>query len=406
MEYRVDGLNIIVVAIAVWFLGSYLNKKLFFLDKFNIPVAVTGGIFCSFAITISHFFWDLTIEFDTRLRDLLLLAFFSTIGLSANLRLIKEGGKSLVVLLFAAAILLIAQDGTGVLLAWLMEVPAAYGLFGGSISLAGGHGTAIAWGSVAEEAGLVAAKEVGIAFATFGLIAGGLIGGPIAAYLIKKHNLAPNDMGSYMNSVIAVEAEKTSSMPTVSAQLTTLMILAICIQIGDLVNQLLFSNGVTLPGFLTVMMIGILIANTSGILRINIDPISRERVGEISLQLFLAISLMSMQLWVLADEIIKILFVLFAQMTIITLFSVSFVFRIMGRNYDACVIAAGFTGLGMGATPVGIANMNAVTSKYGPSPKAFLIVPLVGAFFLDIVNALVIKAFLTLPAMSVVTQLD
>ena len=406
MEYRVEGLNIIVVAIAVWFLGSYLNKKLIFLDRFNIPVAVTGGIFCSAIITISHFYWDLTVVFDNRLRDLLLLAFFSTIGLSANIRLLKEGGKSLVVLLFAAAVLLIAQDGTGVLLAWLMEVPPAYGLFGGSISLAGGHGTAIAWGSVAEEAGLVAAKEVGIAFATFGLIAGGLIGGPIAAYLVRKHKLAPNDFSPYINSVDSVDIEKASSMPTVSAQLTTLMMLAICIKLGDLVNQFLFSNGITLPGFLTAMMVGILIANTSGVLRINIDPISRERVGEISLQLFLAMSLMSMQLWVLADAIMQILFVLFVQMTIITLFSAWFVFRIMGRNYDACVIAAGFTGLGMGATPVGIANMNAVTSKYGPSPKAFLIVPLVGAFFLDIVNALVIKAFLTLPAMSVVTQLD
>ena len=175
------------------------------------------------------------------------------------------------------------------------------------------------------------------------------------------------------------------------------MLLAICIEVGYQVNQLLDSWGLTLPGFLTAMMTGIVIANVADALKIELDTVSRESVAEISLQLFLAISLMSMQLWVLADSIDKVLLVLFAQMMIITLFAVAVVYRIMGRDYDAAVIAAGFSGLGMGATPVGIANMNAVTSKYGPSPKAFLIVPLVGAFFLDILNALVIKTFIAMP---------
>ncbi len=177
------------------------------------------------------------------------------------------------------------------------------------------------------------------------------------------------------------------------------MLLAVCVEAGDLVNQFLFSQGVTLPGFLTAMVVGIVIANTANIFKVTIDPVARERASELSLQLFLAMSLMSMQLWVLAGAVGKILIILFAQMTVITLFAVWIVFRVMGRNYDAAVIVAGFAGLGMGATPVGIANMNAVTSKYGPSPKAFLIIPLVGAFFLDIVNALVIKTFLAMPFM-------
>lgn len=399
MEVTVEGLNVLVLAVAVWFAGTYTNRKIGFLDRYSIPVAVTGGLLCSLTVTIIYYATDITIGFDTQLRDILLLAFFSTIGLSAKLRLLKEGGRALVMLLAAAAVLLILQDTTGVLLAYLLGTHPAYGLFGGSISLAGGHGTAIAWGSEAEAAGLPVAKDIGIAFATFGLIAGGLIGGPIAEKLIASHGLSSGQR----NDFAGIRGDKGNtepiSQPPVSAALTTLMLLAVCIEAGNLVNEFLFSQGFTIPGFLTAMMVGIVITNGADAFKIQIDSVTRERAAELSLQLFLAMSLMSMQLWILAGAVGKILIVLFAQMTVITLFAIWIVFRLMGRNYDACVIAAGFTGLGMGATPVGIANMNAVTTKYGPSPKAFLVVPLVGAFFLDIVNAFVIKTFIALPFM-------
>jgi len=400
MEYTIEGANIVALAVAVWFLGTFINKKVAFLERYSIPVAVTGGLLCSIVVTAIYYSLDITISFDTRIRDLLLLTFFSTIGLSAKLSLLKEGGKTLVILLIAAAVLLMLQNTTGVLLAMAFGGHPGYGLFGGSVSLAGGHGTAIAWGNVAQEAGLEGAREIGIAFATFGLIAGGLIGGPVAEKLINKHGLrnsnAPEAPGTMAT---ASEQEKPSLLPPISSALGTLMLLAICVEAGDLVNQFLFSKGVTLPGFLTAMLIGIVIANISDGFKIRIDPVARERASELSLQLFLAMSLMSMQLWVLAGAVGQILLVLFAQMTIITLFAVFIVFRFVGKDYDAAVIVAGFTGLGMGATPVGIANMNAVTSKYGPSPKAFLVVPLVGAFFLDLVNALVIKTFLAMPFM-------
>ena len=400
MEYTVEGSNILALAVAVWFLGTIINKKVTLLERYSIPVAVTGGLLCSLVVTAIYYTFDITINFDTRLRDLLLLAFFSTIGLSAKFSLLKEGGKALVVLLLAAAVLLILQDTTGVLLAMIFGVHPGYGLFGGSISLAGGHGTAIAWGGVAEEAGLKDAKEIGIAFATFGLIAGGLIGGPIAEWLISKHGLQDSSNVDAEGALaIPTDNNERHLLPPLSSALGTLMLLAICIEAGDLVNQFLFSQGVTLPGFLTAMAVGIVIANSADYFRFKIDPVSRDRAAELSLQLFLAMSLMSMQLWVLAGAVGKILIVLFAQMTVITIFAVWIVFRIMGKNYDAAVIAAGFTGLGMGATPVGIANMNAVTSKYGASPKAFLVIPLVGAFFLDLVNALVIKTFLAMPFM-------
>lgn len=402
MEYTIEGANIVVLAVAVWFLGTVINKKVAFLERYSIPVAVTGGLICSTVVTAVYYVFDITISFDTRLRDLLLLTFFSTIGLSAKLSLLKEGGKTLVILLLAAAVLLILQDTTGVLLAMAFGAHPGYGLFGGSVSLAGGHGTAIAWGGVAEDAGLKAAKELGIAFATFGLIAGGLIGGPVAEWLIGKNGLQ-DSRNVDAEGALADDSGNGDRhlLPPVSSALGTLMLLAICVQAGDLVNQYLFSHGVTLPGFLTAMLIGIVIANTSDLFRFRIDPVSRERVAELSLQLFLAMSLMSMQLWVLAGAVGKILIVLFAQTAVITFFAVWIVFRVMGRDYDAAVICAGLTGLGMGATPVGIANMNAVTSKYGPSPKAFLVIPLVGAFFLDLVNALVIKTFLAMPFMQV-----
>lgn len=407
MEYNVSGTSIIVLAVGVWFLGTFVNNKIPFLRRYSIPVAVTGGLICSLTVMGIRALFDVTITFDTELRDLLLLAFFSTIGLSAKLSLLKEGGRALLLLMAAAAVLLVLQNTTGVLLATLFGAHPGYGLIGGSVSLAGGHGTAIAWGAVAEEAGLADAQALGIAFATFGLIAGGLIGGPIAEFLIKHDRLRTSCRANPSGALVDVEGLQAETkpipdaeaqlLPPLSSALGTLMLLAICIEVGYQVNQLLVSWGLTLPGFLTAMMTGIVIANAADALKIELDPVSRESVAEISLQLFLAISLMSMQLWVLADSIDKVLLVLFAQMMIITLFAVAVVYRIMGRDYDAAVIAAGFSGLGMGATPVGIANMNAVTSKYGPSPKAFLIVPLVGAFFLDILNALVIKTFITMP---------
>ena len=190
--------------------------------------------------------------------------------------MLKEGGKALVILLMGAAVLLILQDTIGVLLAMAFGVHPGYGLFGGNVSLAGGHGTAIAWGSVAEQAGLGSAKEIGIAFATFGLIAGGLIGGPIAERLIAKHGLQnarkPDPKGELAGDS---QQDGPHLLPPISSTLGTLMLLAICVEAGDLVNQFLFSQGVTLPGFLTAMMVGIFIANTADVFKVTLDPVAR-----------------------------------------------------------------------------------------------------------------------------------
>ena len=265
----------------------------------------------------------------------------------------------------------------------------------GSISFAGAHGTSIAWGAQAEAAGLKGAAVISIAFATFGLIAGGLLGGPIARWLIRRHRLEPNviaeaTVGERESGTVDDRADELYNI------LTAILVLAICVALGDSVNRFLFEQGVLLPGFLTAMAVGIAISNLPSVFTFEIHPGTIDKFGEVALNVFLAMSLMSMQLWSLATAVVPILVVLMAQMLVITLVVVFVVFRAMGRDYDACVISAGFVGLGLGATPVAIANMDAVTSRFGPSPKAFLVVPLVGAFFIDILNALVIKFFIGL----------
>ena len=398
-SYILEGNDVLISSILVWFLGEYLTRSIPFLKRYSIPSAVTGGLICSTLVALVYSFANIEISFDMRIRDLLLLVFFSTIGLSAKFKLLKEGGKSLAILLVLATLFLIVQDLTGILLVKLMGHHPAYGLFGGSISFAGGYGTAIAWGNVAEEAGLLKAREIGIAFATFGLIAGGILGGPIAERLINKHTHSnENRLVDSVSSDQKHESKKIA--PKISGVLGTLLVLALCVELGDLVNRLFFAKGVMLPGFLTAMLIGIFITNTSEVVKMPLNESAMESMGEISLQLFLCMSLMSMQLWTLSNAMGPILLVLAFQVLVITIFASYIVYRVMGRSYDACVITAGFVGLGLGATPVGIANMNAVTTKYGPSPKAFLVIPLVGAFFIDLVNALVIKFFVALPIIS------
>jgi len=285
------------------------------------------------------------------------------------------------------------QNSTGVLLATAFGVHPGFGLMAGSVSFAGGHGTSIAWGAEVEAAGLVGASTIGLAFATFGLVAGGLLGGPVARWLIKRDRLEP-DLTTAASADDNGEDTDDGRAGELFSILTAILVLTVCVALGDSVNRFLFENGVLLPGFLTAMFVGIVITNLSDSLRFEIHPVTIDKFGEVALNLFLAMSLMSMQLWSLATAVGPILVVLMVQMLVITFVVVFVVYRAMGRDYDACIISAGFVGLGLGATPVAIANMNAVTTRFGPSPKAFLVVPLVGAFFIDILNALIIKFFI------------
>ena len=401
-EILVAGSDIIILAILVLWIGNLITNKVDFLRKYSIPIAVTGGLLCSIIVATINSTTDTTITFDLQIRDTMLLVFFTTIGISAKFSRLKAGGKALAILTVCAFLFLILQDITGVLLVKLFGGHPALGLFAGSMSLAGGHGTAIAWGKEAAAAGLLEAKMLGIAFATFGLVAGGIIGGPIAERLIKKNDLSPGK-DSHRNQAADADTEKeVEHVPfTLESAYSLLFVLAVCLSFGELVNRWLFNNDIKLPGFLTAMMIGIAITNFADGRNKPLPVEQYDSVGTLALQLFLAMSLMSMDLTSIAGSFGLIFVVLNVQAIVLTIFAVLVIFRVMGKDYDAAVIVGGFCGLGMGATPVAMANMSAVTQKYGPSFKAFLVIPLVGAFFIDLLNALVIKFFLGLPIMQV-----
>ncbi len=395
MEISIANLDIIIVAVLVLALGRFLNRRIVFLEKYNIPLAVTGGIVCSLFVFLLQAGWDIKVSFDLQLRDLFLLFFFSTIGLGAKLNTLAKGGKMLFLLTLVATLLLVAQNLAGIGVALLGGQAPGYGLLAGSVSFAGGHGTAIAWGQLASEAGLKGAMEFGIACATFGLIAGGLIGGPVGGWLIARHDLRP--AGDQDSPVGEGAGEPGCREVHVDDVLGTLLALSVCVTAGEWVNQYLAGKGLSLPGFLTAMMVGIFITNTADALKRPLNRPAIDRAGELSLQLFLAMSLMSMDLMSMMNALGAILVMVLVQVAVVIVVAVFVVFRITGRNYDSAVMAAGFCGLGLGATPVAIANMTALTSKYGPSVQAFLVIPLIGAFFIDLLNAVVIKFFIAMP---------
>ncbi len=386
---------VLTLSIIVLFIGFFITKNIKFLRENYIPPSVTGGILCSIIVALIYKFANVEINFDMQIRDILLLIFFSTIGLSAKFKTLVSGGKALLVLTFVAFIFLIIQDATGIGISLLFDAHPAYGLMAGSVSFAGGHGTAIAWGNEAEAAGIAGAGAVGIIFATFGLVAGGILGGPIGKRLITKNNLQSSSNNKTQTQQThdksPIEGQSTE---TLQNTLSVLLVLAVCVQVGHLVNRFLFAEGVLIPGFLTSMFVGIIITNLTDVFKLQLYSAAVDRMSDLSLNIFLSMSLMSMHLWVLAGGAVGVMVALFAQMLVIVFFVSLVVFRVMGRDYDAAVISSGFVGLGLGATPVAIANMTALTSRFGASVKAFLVIPLVGAFFIDILNAAVIKFYI------------
>lgn len=395
MLIELDIIEVLVLSIFVLYLGFKITSRFTFLSKNNIPPAVTGGLLCSALVAVLKQSADLEIHFDLNLRDELLIVFFSTVGLSSKVRTLIAGGKALAILVAATAVFLVLQSGAGVAIALSDGLAPAYGLMGGSLAFAGGHGTVIAWQSVLEAEGHSGIGSVGIVFATAGLVAGGLVGGPVARLLINRYDLQSGPSIALLNDL---GYQDTSGAGHLNTILTVIFVLGICILLGDLLNDLAVGAGATLPSFLTAMAVAIVIANLLDLPRfkVSLNPVTVERIGEVSLNVFLAMSLMSLDLLVLVQAAGFVLLVLLVQMLLMVLFAILVIFRAMGRDFDAAVITSGFCGLGLGATPVAMANMDSVTRSFGPSPKAFLVVPLVGAFFLDILNNLGAQVFLSL----------
>ena len=395
---ELDGQQTILMALLVLFIGRKINNKIAFLRNYNIPEPVTGGVLASLLFSLIYFSNGLSLQFQLDIRDELLLVFFTTIGLSASFNSLKQGGKPLAVLLVLAVVYLFVQNLTGITVAVLTGMPAPLGLVGGSVSLSGGHGTAIAWApTFIEDYQLANAMTVGLACATFGLVLGGVVGGPIAEWLIKRHDLTPNHIDTPKLAISY--QEETISEITPQNMFRSIFIIGACIGIGVHLNHLFSYLGVKLPAFVTCLFAGIIVTNAMPALFKNIrwhrSEASLRLISEMSLGLFLAMSLMSLQLWTLIDLAGPILLILLAQLVIVTLFTIFVVFRAMGKTYDAATMSAGYAGLALGATPTAIANMTAVTKKFGAAPTAFIVVPLVGAFFIDISNAVIIKMLLS-----------
>ena len=389
----------ITLGIVVLFVGKRINGVVGFLREFSIPEPVTGGLLFSVLFGLVYAAIGVAVEFDLAARDVLLVYFFTTIGINASLKDLLAGGKPLVILLAITIAYMLLQNLTGITVASLFDLPSQLGVLGGSVSLIGGHGTAIAWAPrIAEDFGISNAMEVGIACATFGLILASLMGGPIAKFLITRHKLKPQKIEA--QDVGLSEKQHDQRIGHLDF-LDAILAIHVCAIVGMLLNEGLKSAGLQLPLFVTCLFAGILITN---LVPRNFPRITGTRwpsrspaialIADISLGTFLAMSLMSMQLWTLIDlagPIFSILAIQFAVAIAVNLFVV---FPAMGRNYDAAVVCSGFGGISLGSTPTAMANMAAVSQRYGASHLAFIIVPLVCAFFIDLTNALVIPFFL------------
>jgi ESS family glutamate:Na+ symporter len=385
-----DGTDTIVVAILAYFLGRFLTARIAPLEAYRIPEAVTGGLLVAVLVALLRATGGIEVEFT--IGQFALLAFFASIGLNASIGDLAAGGRPLVLLLGIAAIALLLENVVGVTCAWLLRMEPLLGLMAGSVSLLGGHGTAAAWGAIfAEHTHL--APVLGLASATFGLVAGGVIGAPVGRYLIERYRLH----GGVEDSPIHETAgggplEAPIDVPSIFA---SFLLLALAIGVGDQINWLIALLGLKLPAFVTAIFAGILIGNLGRRLlpRLNwpIGGPAMSLLSELALNLFLTRALMSLELWTLSAVAGPLLVVLTLQVLAMILICRFLVFPVLGRDYDAAVIGAGFMGLSLGATPTAVANMSALTHRYGASPKAFLVVPLVGAFFVDLLNAAVIS---------------
>lgn len=386
----------IIIAIMVLFVGKYINRKVPFLREYNIPEPVTGGIIASLLFSIIYALTGEELRFDLAGRDFMLIMFFTTIGLGARLELLLKGGPALLLLFGLAAIYLFIQNLNGLAVATATGLDDHVGLIGGSISLSGGHGTTIAWSPVfVERFGIENAAEIGIACSTFGLVLGGLVGGPLAHRLIGQNKLEPSS-----DEELAVGRRfDAHEVISVDSMFRTVFWIFVAIGIGIYLKEVAEDFNMFMPDFVYCLFAGIILTNTvPRILPIKSSDLrpTTALVSDFCLSLFLAQSLMSLQLWTLKALAGPLLLLVLVQLVVVLAYAYFIVFRVMGSNYDAAVISSGYVGMALGATPTAIANMTAVTQKTGASPKAFIIVPLIGALFIDLSNALVIEFFLKL----------
>ena len=373
--------------------GGWLKKKIPLFQKYCIPAPVIGGILFALAMTIVYGVAGIEFYYDESIKNICMVMFFTSVGFQADLKVLKSGGLSLLILLILVTVLILAQNGVSLGLAKLIGSDPKVGLATGSIPMLGGHGTASAFGPVLEDFGLAGATSVCTAAATYGLIAGSVMGGPLAQRLIRRYNLAEKADTEEM-----IRPRENEARPsTLTGYASATYQLAIAMGLGTLISWLLSLTGLRFPEYLGALLAALLMRNIGD--RIKPSLIRSKEInglGDISLNIFLGIAMITLKLWQMANLALPMLLLLLGQTVLMFLFARFVIFNFMGRDYDAAVLTAGVCGFGMGATPNAMANMQAVTQKYRPSVKAYLIVPIVGGMFLDIINSLIITLFINM----------
>lgn len=390
----------LAAAAAVLVVGRAMVGRIPVLARYSIPAAVAGGLLAAAGVAALHAA-GVRVRFDGSMTPTLMLAFFASVGLGADLRLLARGGVRLLAFTAAIAVMLIVQNLIGVSMAPLLGLDPLVGLLASSITLSGGHGTGAAWGQkLQDDYGVAGAPEIALAVATFGLVAGGLVGGPVARRLVDRLAARGAPLGLTPGAGLAAAAvpgpapAPAGESPTVDRLIVTLLLITGAMALGAALARVSAHPSFALPPFVWALFAGVLLRNGLAAARVHeVDDRALAFAGEIALALFLALALMGLRLWEVATLAAPLLAIVVVQVAAVAALATLLTFRILGADYEAAVMVAGQCGFGLGATPTAIANMQAVTARFGHAPQAFIVVPVVGAFLIDLMNALTLGGF-------------
>ena len=396
MELKLNIFETMAIVCIIFYFGVYLRKKIKFFANYCIPAPVIGGLMFAIVVFILKITNLMTISFDTTLQNIFMTVFFTSIGYTASLKVLKNGGIKVFVFLGLATILVLMQNAVGASLAKMFNLDPLLGLCTGSIPMVGGHGTAGSFGPMLEELGIKGATTVAFASATFGLVMGSFIGGYVAKNLIEKYNIKTPKESQDKSIPLSDFHEDDLAILCHKRLMNGSAFLFIAMGIGSIISGFIQDIGITFPSYIGAMLAAAIIRNICDFLIVNIEEKEIEAWGSISLSYFLTMALMGLKLWELLDLALPLVVMLIAQVLLMGAFAYFVTFRIMGKNYDAAVFASANCGFGMGATPNAVANMDALTAKYGFAETPYFVVPLVGCLFIDFVNSPCITLFINL----------
>ena len=404
--FAINAIHTLAFAGVVLFAGYAIRRRLGWLARLNIPAPVVGGLIVSLVMTIGHVRGQVPFTFDTTLRDPLMIAFFTSVGFGASLGLLRRGGPLVLLFLAASSVFTVLQNVLGVIAARLLGQPPLFGVLAGSVTLAGGPATGLAFAPFFEQAGVSGAETIAVAAAMAGIVSGGLIGGPVGTWLIERRlhrTTAPAttaDQARVAQHVVESALPGSTTAPgnedrEAYALMKATALLLFAMWVGAGISDWLTAQGVVLPRYIGAMLAAIVLRNVDEVTGwLGISQASIDDLGTVALAFFIVIALMTLKLWQLAGLALPLAALLLVQIVFVALLAPPLIFRLMGRDYDAAVMSSGFIGFMLGTTANAMANMEALTERYGPAPRAFLVVPMVGAFFIDVVNNVVITAFL------------